>query len=126
MSPLGVVPKKTPGEFRLIHHLSYPKGFSINDGISADHSSVSYATIHDAIRHIKALGPGCFLAKTDVNNAFRIIPVRPQEYSLLGMRWQGVYYYDVCPWVALVAARLSKHLALHWNGLHIPNYRLVT
>ena len=70
VSPLGVVPKKTPGEFGLIHHLSYPKGFSVNDGISADHSSVSYATIHDTIRHIKALGPGCFLAKTDVKNAF--------------------------------------------------------
>ena len=26
VSPLGIVPKKTPGEFRLIHHLSYPKG----------------------------------------------------------------------------------------------------
>ena len=25
VSPLGVVPKKTPGEFRLIHHLSYPR-----------------------------------------------------------------------------------------------------
>ena len=34
VSPLGVVPKKTPGELHLIHHLSYPKGSSINDGIS--------------------------------------------------------------------------------------------
>ena len=25
ISPLGVVPKKTPGEFRLMHHLSYPR-----------------------------------------------------------------------------------------------------
>ena len=25
VSPLGVVPKKTPREFRLIHHLSYPR-----------------------------------------------------------------------------------------------------
>lgn len=24
VSPLGLVPKKSPGEFRLIHHLSYP------------------------------------------------------------------------------------------------------
>ena len=34
VSPLGVVPKKSPGEFRLIHHLSFPKGASVNDGIS--------------------------------------------------------------------------------------------
>lgn len=26
-SPLGVVPKKNPGEFHLIHHLSHPDGF---------------------------------------------------------------------------------------------------
>ena len=29
ISPLGVVPKKTPGEFRLINHLSYPRGSSL-------------------------------------------------------------------------------------------------
>lgn len=60
ISPLGVVPKKTPGEFRLIHHLSYPRGSSLNDGIPPDHTSVSYATIADAIRHIKAGGCVCF------------------------------------------------------------------
>ena len=57
----------------------------MNNGISSDHTSVSYATISDAIRHIKAAGRGCLLAKTDVNNAFRIIPIRPLDYSLLGM-----------------------------------------
>ena len=25
VSPLGIVPKKTPGEFRMMHHLSYPR-----------------------------------------------------------------------------------------------------
>lgn len=29
--PLGIVPKKDPLEFRLIHHLSYPKGSSVNN-----------------------------------------------------------------------------------------------
>ena len=33
ISPLGLVPKKAPGEFRLIHHLSFPEGSSVNDGI---------------------------------------------------------------------------------------------
>ena len=92
ISPLGVVPKKTPEEFRLIHHFSYPRGSSVNDAISPDHTSVSYATIAHAIRHIKTTGRGCFLAKTDVKNAFRIIPIRPLDYSLLGMRWRNFYY----------------------------------
>ena len=64
----------------------------MNDGISPDHTNVSYATISDAIRNIKAAGRGCFLAKTDVKNAFRIIPIRPLDYSLLGMRWRYLYF----------------------------------
>lgn len=96
ISPLGVIPMKTPGEFRLIHHLSYPKGLSVNDGILSDNTSVSYASISDAISHIKAAGHGCFLAKTDIKNAFRLIPIRPQDYSLLGLRLKDFFYYDLC------------------------------
>ena len=40
ISPQGVVPKKTPGHFHPTHNLSNPKGFSVNDSISSDHSSV--------------------------------------------------------------------------------------
>ena len=91
-----MVPKKSPGEFRLIQHLSYPKGTSINDGISSVNTSVHYATIRDAIHFIKRAGPGCFLAKTDIKNAFRIIPIHPCDYHLLGIKWKGSYYYDRC------------------------------
>jgi len=72
ISPLGVVPKKVPGEFPLVHHLSFPKGASVNDGIPPEHTSVHYATIDGAIELIKRAGPGCFLAKTDIKNAFCI------------------------------------------------------
>ena len=96
VSPLGLVPKKAPGEFRLIHHLSHPHGFSINDGIAAENTQVHYATVADAIRLIKRAGPGCFLAKTDMGSAFRIMPVHPAGYPLLGMLWRGFYYYDRC------------------------------
>ena len=45
VSPLGVIPKKTPSEFRLIHHLSYPKGSSVNNSISPEFSSVRYSAM---------------------------------------------------------------------------------
>ena len=48
-SRLGIVPKKDPSEFRLIQHLSYPQGTSVNDNIPDAHSSVHYASISDAI-----------------------------------------------------------------------------
>ena len=87
-----MVPKKTPGEYRLIHHLSFPKRSSINDGISDKFSSVQYASIRDAIEKIKMASKQCYLAKADVKSAFCIIPVSPAGYHLLGMEWQGFYY----------------------------------
>ena len=95
-SPIGIVPKKAPNEFRLIHHLSYPKGSSVNDSIPDECSSVHYATISDAIHILKQLGAGCFLAKTDIKSAFRIIPVHQLEYPLLGIKWANEYYFDRC------------------------------
>ena len=58
ISPLGLVPKSSPGEFRLIHHLSWPRadGSSVNDGIPPELSHVQYAGIQDAIAKIKSLG----------------------------------------------------------------------
>ena len=91
-----MVPKKSPGEFRLIHHLSFPKGASVNDGISHENSTVCYATIGDAIRCIKLAGQGSYLAKTDIQNTFRIIPIQSDDYGLLGMHWQGSFYFDHC------------------------------
>ena len=53
VSPLGVVPKKAKGEFRMIHHLSYPEGESVNDFIPDEMSSVTYAKIQDATSFIQ-------------------------------------------------------------------------
>ena len=55
VSALGVVPKRTPGEYRLIDHLSFPKESSVNDGISSEHTSVKYATIDKTIQLIKKI-----------------------------------------------------------------------
>ena len=127
VSPLGLVPKKVEGEFRLIHHLSFPKGSSLIDGISTDLTSVSYATVEDAIRRIKTVGPGCFLAKTDIKNAFQIIPIRPQDYNLLGICWRGLYYYDRCMPMGFSSSCKTFEIfstAIEWiaqNKLHITH-----
>ena len=96
ISPLGIVPKKWPGELRLIHHLSYPAGSSINDGIPSEVATVRYATIDDAIHLVKSLGKGCLLAKTAIKSAFRIIPIAPRDFLFLGIEWQGKFYFDTC------------------------------
>ena len=85
MSPVGVVPKKASGEFRIIHNLSYPEGTSVNDKISSSACSVSYASIEDAIHLVKTSGVGSYMAKRDIKKAFRIVPLCPEDYCLFSL-----------------------------------------
>ncbi|KAM4013494.1 LOW QUALITY PROTEIN: uncharacterized protein ACNLHF_003571 [Anomaloglossus baeobatrachus] len=96
VSPLGVVPKKEPGKFRLIHHLSYPRGRSVNDGIPAELCSVVYTSFDEATKWVKRCGRGALLAKTDIESAFRLLPVHPDCVRLLGCCWEGGYFVDRC------------------------------
>ena len=98
LSPLGLVEKKTPGEYRLIHHLSYPRGSgsSVNANIPKELSSVSYAGIDDAIYLVKKVGRGSFMAKSDLRSAFRVVPINRLDQHLLGFTWEGKYYFDRC------------------------------
>ena len=94
-SGVGLVPKKS-GKLRLIMHLSAPAGRSINDGISTDDYSLHYVTIDDAVKLMHKYGPGALLAKVDLRNAFRLCPVAPSDWPLLGIRWGGQFYVDKC------------------------------
>ena len=106
-SPIGLVPKKDPSEFRLIHHLSYPQGTSVNDFIPNHYSTVKYASVGDATKSIQRLGRGCFMAKTDVKSAFRIIPYAGTIcVTLTGL----------LPWGCLVLVLYLNPLAPPLNG----------
>ncbi|XP_068761640.1 uncharacterized protein [Montipora capricornis] len=117
----GVVPKKTPGEFRLIHHLSYPDELSVNDFIPDQFSSVQYASIGDAVTLIKSLCRACYMAKTDIKSAFRIIPIHHDDYHLLGMTWNNSYFFDRClPMGCSSSSAIFKAVstALEWLATH--------
>ena len=96
VSPLGLIPKKEPGQFRVIHDLSFPKGNSVNFGIPKEFCSVSYEDYDYLMSLVTSVGQGCFIAKADIKSAFRIIPVHPDDYHLLGFKFGGQYYYDKC------------------------------
>ena len=125
--PLGVIPKKQPGEFRMIQHLSFAQGGSVNDFIPQEFCSVNYATVDNAVQIIKRLGKGCAMAKTDVTSAFRIIPVHPADYHLLGLYWKGKYYVDCCLLMGCASSCktfASLSTAMEWVAqtiLKIPN-----
>ena len=93
VSPLGLVPKKEEGEFRLIHHLSFPEGASVNDGISQEHKTVHYQNIDCALQLIKRLGKGSLLSKGDILHAYKVVPVSKNSYKMLiftTRRWRWV------------------------------------
>ena len=95
LSRFGVIPKRhQPGKWRLILDLSHPTGYSVNDGIAKELSTLQYASVDDAARIISDLGPGTMLAKIDIAHAYRNIPVHPADRHLLGMEWEGKIYLD--------------------------------
>ena len=117
ISPLGLIPKKEPGAFRLIHDLSFPKGDSVNSGIPREYCSVSYEDYDYFVSILAHEGRGCYIAKADIESAFRIIPISPLDYHLLGFMVNGQYFYDRClPMGCSVSCKLFEGFscAIQW------------
>ena len=94
-SPFGVIPKKNkPGKWRLILDLSAPEQHSVNDGISKDLCSLSYTSVDEVVASIITYGRGAMLAKMDIKQAYRNIPIHPSDRIYLGMQWNGSVYVD--------------------------------
>ena len=90
-----VTPKKSnPHKWRLIVDLSSPEGHSVNDGISKELVSLHYVTVDEVMAHIAELGKGSSIAKMDIKQAYRNIPVHPADSLLLGMKWADKIYVD--------------------------------
>ena len=95
ISPLALRPKKQLGKYRLLHNLSHPYDTtSVNHNIPQHKRTVQYATVGEAITKIMKLPHGSFAAKTDIESAFRLLPIHPKHYPKLGMQLDGKYYYD--------------------------------
>ena len=126
-SGLGLVPKHDGG-WRAIYHLSAPYGSSINDFINPNDYTLSYCSVDDAFAIISALGKGAVMAKIDLKNAFRLIPVRPEDWNLLGIQWRDRFYIDIClPFGLRSAPSLFNQLAdaIHWSLQHNHGVRHV-
>ena len=94
-SPIGLVPKSHQvNKWRLIVDLSHPYGYSVNDGILPDLCSLSYSSVDEAVQYILQLGRGTELVKLDLKDAYRMIPIHPQDQHLLAITWQGATYID--------------------------------
>ena len=95
ISRFGVIPKgHNTGKWRLITDLSYPPGVSVNDGIDKSLCSLEYMTVDDVAHIVHQIGRDALLAKIDIESAYRLIPVHPQDRPLQAVRWQTHTYVD--------------------------------
>ena len=67
------------------------------------------------------------MAKTDIKNAFRIVPLNKDQYKLTGVKFDGKYYIDLnLPQGASSSCKIFESIstAIEWiakNKLNIPN-----
>ena len=112
-SRFGVIPKdQRSDKWRLIVDLSSLAIRSVNDGISQALCSMHYATFDEAVQKVVASGPGARLAKIDVEQAYRNIPVHPEDRHLLGMAWEG----EVCRCTAAIWVEIDSNDFLGNSG----------
>ena len=72
-----------------------PEGESVNDGLPKEEFSVQYTHFNAATDHVFNQGQGCFLSKIDIKHAFRLLPVPPTQWILLGIFWLGHFFVDI-------------------------------
>ena len=116
-SRFGIIPKSTPGKWRLIVGMSSPDRVNVNDGIKEYLCSLSYMMIMDAAKGVAALGRGLLMAKVDIRNAYRVVTVHPEDRWLMGMTWKGELYIDtILPFGLRSALKIFTALAntLEW------------
>lgn len=115
-SPLGLVPKHDGG-YRRIHHLSHPRGASVNDFIDKKSAYLRYTTFQDVLAQVRHAGRHAVIMKKDIKDAFRNIPVAPHQQWLLGFNWNGQFYKETCLPFGLSTAPFLFNLfaeAFHW------------
>lgn len=129
ISPLLCVPKRDSDELRVVHDLSFPEGFSVNDGIAKD----SYLNepfrlrlpgIDRLVEFVNEEGRGCHVFKKDLSCAYRQIPVDPGDYHFLGFQVDGYFYFhSAFPFglrsATLACQRTTQSVVYHLNTMEI-------
>lgn len=121
INPIGLAEGKYSKKCRLIVDLSAPhdnqEHASINSLINKNEYSLSYVRIDDAINTIKRCGRGAMLCKTDVIDAFKIIPIKQELWRYHGISWNGrCYFFKRLCFGSRSSPRIFSLLseAIHW------------
>lgn len=99
VSPLNSVPKSDGDERRVIVDLSWPRGKSVNDGISknfylGEEFELHFTSVERICQLVRKMGVGSVIYKRDLRRAYRQFPIDPGDYRYLGYFWEGMFYFD--------------------------------
>lgn len=133
LSPVRVIPKPGSSKTRLIFNLSHPPTNSVNGLIHDDAKCVSYCSVTDVAAHIQRVcGPSAYLAKVDLADAYRFVPVAKTDWQFLGMRVGTNFYVDrMLPMGAASSCKIFQRvsdaiaaafLAYHQGPVRVFNY----
>ena len=99
VNPIGIAEGKYSKKKRLIVDLSAPHNDEnnkcLNELIDKEDFSLNYVTIDHAIKTIKQSGTGSWLCKTDISDAFKLLPIHPTLWPFHAIKWNGKFYYYV-------------------------------
>lgn len=57
----------------------------MNDFIADEHCKVEYTRFDTAVEMVAEAGMGADLAKEDIKSAFRLLPMHPKDFEVLGV-----------------------------------------
>lgn len=126
VSPLGAFLKRDSDKARVIHDLSFPAKGSVNAEIDPAEFSLQYSSIDDAVALCSVINPdSVVLAKLDLKDAFKHIPIHPGDWHMMGFSWPNaagvnMYYFSKVLSFGLRSApalfdRYARCLPLFWK-----------
>ena len=65
---------------------------SVNEYISREEFACKYSLFDEATEMVRELGADALMYKIDIKNAFKLCPVRMEDWGKLFFKWQGSYY----------------------------------
>ena len=97
VNPIGVAEGRYSNKKRLIVDLSAPHNDSLNPSlnqlIDKEEYSLQYVKLDHAIDIIKSSGVGSWMCKTDISDAFKLVPIHPSLWPYHAIKWEGKYYF---------------------------------
>ena len=90
------VPKEE-SNVRIIMDMSRPEGLSFNDGIDESFKiryNLKIDSAGDVLERIRQFGPGCWISKLDVKDAYKMYALHPSQWRLQCFSFFGLHFCD--------------------------------